>query len=764
MSLKHKRISNVPNGTNPDLIQPADWNDDHILNPPSNGIVVADPTFITVAAAVEGQYFRRAITGAIDATYEFVTESPGEQGPPGPQGPQGVKGDTGDIGPTGLTGPQGIQGPIGDTGPQGPAFVPNVKGLLMDKLGNNAFTGVDVTGVYINPTGDNNVVGVFASSEGQVLRRKYNSLQTAYEFSSPTRVISTDFNFIGLTPATPTALVIGSNTITFAYLPPGINQSPNTSASNRHYIVIVDGVVGSEVVLISGVNVAAKTITFSVGAAHASGNWSIQSATAGIQEAIHSFYNTGKGAQVIIPSGLHTIQYIIYPFNSTIDSVTIIGEGGARLIRGVGNNNAPIFQYDTPGFIKKFTCSGLTILNGQYNDLSYIVTTGAAAAFNIAAPNCNLMDIDILNGYGGVSLLPGAADVSLDRVTFVQEVAATAVLQSLYGVIISGPAISNIYIRDCKFIGMDFAHPNYLFYGLYVRGVNGLYIWGTTTAANYGICLEGGNAQTIANVYVDGCNIDNTKQTGVLFTGVNAPSTYINIKISNSRIYGTNSATSLSGININGDADFISIVNNEIFLFGQHGIIINGINNFAGNARQSIIIANNEIYSNNVSNAIDGAGIRGFSTSVSSLVVTGNTICNRIGLGHQKYAINITIGTIITVVGNKLYTNETAPMLIGAAIPNPVFVIANNSGIDDAIPTVASSSTITIGFNPTVIISGTIPVGAVLGGWMGRKITFIFSDVAPGGFVGGNQNGFAVNFTFIQHQSRVFTFGGYFWH
>src|SRR2546430_2357522 len=137
-------------------------------------------------------------------------------------------------------------------------------------------TGVDVAGeLTLN--------GIKATGALQRLRR--NNANTAFEFVSPWQLVSTDFNF---TPQSPGgSLVVGSNTITLNPMPPGINAT----SILQHKLRIAGGVGIDESVLITGWT--ATTVTVTCAGTH-SGNWTIGSATVGLQEAIR-FVSVANG-------------------------------------------------------------------------------------------------------------------------------------------------------------------------------------------------------------------------------------------------------------------------------------------------------------------------------------------------------------------------------------------------------------------------------------------------------------------------------------
>jgi hypothetical protein len=158
--VKHKhQIPNAYATGNPDDVDGLDWNEEHVLNPPSLGaLLIGQPAVTDKAGWLETGNFGMVLTsqgpGAVP-TWEpasgafanpmttlgdmiiggaggaptrlpmgpanYVMVSLGPATPPGWQPmPPGTPGPTGPQGPPGPTGMDGIQGPQGAPGPQGP--------------------------------------------------------------------------------------------------------------------------------------------------------------------------------------------------------------------------------------------------------------------------------------------------------------------------------------------------------------------------------------------------------------------------------------------------------------------------------------------------------------------------------------------------------------------------------------------------------------------------------------------------------------------
>jgi parallel beta-helix repeat protein len=141
------------------------------------------------------------------------------------------------------------------------------------------------------------------------------------------------FSFSGVTTLTGTT----PTTVAISPIPLGIT----TFSPNRHYLYITDG-ASSEAVLITSVSVGASstTIGFTPANSHTAGQWTIGSATAGIQEAVQYAVTLGGGSVVQIPNGVNTLRQRIYLGDIAV-SVTLAGERlGSSIVQTV---DAPIF-------------------------------------------------------------------------------------------------------------------------------------------------------------------------------------------------------------------------------------------------------------------------------------------------------------------------------------------------------------------------------------------------------------------------------------
>lgn len=132
------------------------------------------------------------------------------------------------------------------------------------------------------------------------------------------------------TPQSPGgSLAVGANTITLRPVPQGVNGT-----NTNHYLYISNGTGAAEAVRITGGSAVAGatsgTITFTCANTHTVA-WTIQSATAGIQESLYSVL--APGVQVAVPHGSYTIYAQIYvPYQRT---AWIVGAGWSATVINV---------------------------------------------------------------------------------------------------------------------------------------------------------------------------------------------------------------------------------------------------------------------------------------------------------------------------------------------------------------------------------------------------------------------------------------------
>jgi hypothetical protein len=214
-------------------------------------------------------------------------------------------------------------------------------------------------------------------------------------------------------PQTPGgSLVVGNNSITLSPVPKGVNGS-----NQHHYLYISGGTGTPEAALITGGSAVsgAPSGTVIVNCAHAhSGAWTIQTATAGVQEAI---YASPPGSVIAITQS-GTIEAPIYV--SSIMAGRLLTGYSATLTAASGFALPSMMVGDAA--LSLFTLSGLTLnANGQ---------TAITTIANFSRPENSIrdqfVDFRIIGGAQGATVinLDGCEDTSLVRFKSESHVAA----------------------------------------------------------------------------------------------------------------------------------------------------------------------------------------------------------------------------------------------------------------------------------------------------------------------------------------------------
>ena len=153
---------------------------------------------------------------------------------------------------------------------------------------------------------------------------------------------------------------------------------------------------------------------------------------------------------------------------------------------------------------------------------------------------------------------------------------------------------------------------------------------------------------------------------------------------------------------------------------------------------QGVSVTGNTITNNNQVNSLAApvgvnAGIAISAGEPDTLLISGNTITDTQATPTQTYGISINSLSLaswavnpyhLSITSNDLNGNGTAPILDATA--STTKVIANNDGVDNVIPSVASATTLAFPFNPTISLTGTTTVTGISGpAWTGRQVTML---------------------------------------
>lgn len=540
------------------------------------------------------------------------------------------------------------------------------------------------------------------------------------------------------------SLVVGNNVITLSPVPYGINGS-----NQNHYVYVSGGTGAAEACLITGgtavSGAASGTLIINCANAH-SGAWTVGTATAGIQEAVHVAGNSGN------PVRISEGDSIVYA-TTTIpyDNVAILGYGMglSRVVSSGPFASLDCFRFEGPATQQYNVIQDLSIL-GQTSQTAgwgiivfsqnyfkaqrvYIYQWPNGVFFNNAhiSQILDLYAFDIEDATGIGVMIQGASSyvTRLDRVVVQGNNTPGGTSKPLAGLRIR--QVADVIVSDCAFMtcntgllidpgsGMSVNSVKCVasyFDNSWADGVNinpstggsvvrteFLSCWFADSKNGAGLVLQNANGGSIDGVVVDECQIYHNGGSGMLVSDSGGGAVLTNVRVNGSVFSGNSNTTPNT----------------------SSGALFN---------------ASNWMFTNNRSGPADNwpdsqaYGLFVYDPSNNNYVVTGNDLS-----GNMQ---------------GRLADNGR-----GASK-----VIRNNRGVSDAIATVASAATISLGANgaEAVKITGTTPINTINYPWNGRQVTLIFTDAAPGGLAtGGN---IARAQSAAQNQSIQLTFDGSKWY
>lgn len=524
--------------------------------------------------------------------------------------------------------------------------------------------------------------------------------------SSNDFVVSKRFDFPAQAPGG--TLNVGNNVVTLTPVPQGINGT-----DLNHYLYISGGTGTAEAVLITGgtaVSGAPSGTVFVNCANTHSGAWTIQTATAGIQEAISSINSTGT---VIVIPGNYTIYGTI---TMAWNNLAIQGQVGASLTDSTraGMNLFQVSRPSAAGGRNKIaglyitsakTTDSVIYIDGQNTMLvrDVYIQGGTPTGITIAA-NANTFDVYIEN-----------VNVSLGSNTTGTGI---AILSS------GATKPSGIYLSKVQLAKGQI--------GLHVTGCGGLYVnQSDIISTGTGLRIDPLSNGEVAFLWFSDVSVDTASGNGIEITptgtgvvrGVEFTRVWSATHTGDGLFVNPASGAVVDGVRLIG----CRLVNNQ-----QHGAqIMGGINThfidcaLSGNSTGNIGVFHGLMV---------GAGVTKFQ-------VIGGIYGPTDGhLDSQAFGILVTAGasdqyqiTNVNCRGNTVGTLNDQ----GTGLSK---IVKDNLGVDDlAINTIASAATINLGNTgqSTYFISGAIAITTIQGGWRGRVISLIFNAAAPGGVASG---------------------------
>lgn len=520
-------------------------------------------------------------------------------------------------------------------------------------------------------------------------------------------------------------LSVGNNVITLTPVPAGVNGS-----NANHYVYVSGGTGAAEACLITGGTAvggsATGTIIINCANAH-TGSWSVGTATAGIQEAVHAVGSSGIPIQ--IPEGDHTIYATTtIPYSKV--SLRGNGMGLTRIGSGAGMVTVDAFLFQGPAQMGYNSISNLSIWGQSHGSQSagwaihaenqiyflasevYTQEWPNGVWFNNAhisqLADVYVMDIRDVTGIG--AQVEGASSYAgrFDRVIVQGNITPGGTSKPFAGVRIKESAdliMNNSHFMTC------------------------------TT----GLVVDPAAGKSVSSLKCVGCYFDNSWGNGAEINpaagGAVVRCDFLSCWFSDSK-QGSGLVITEAGGEVNG----VMVQESQFYRNAHAGLYVASAGPparftgfrvdtcvFAGNSNQvpntdagAFFNADNWMFTNNRSGPADGFA----NSQTYGLYVYGP-------LPRNNYLIT----------GNDLSGNLTGGLAdLGTGQSK---VIRNNLGVSNVIATIASAATIGLGGNgvETIKITGTTPISTINTGWIGRAITLIFVDTGPGGLIaigGGN--------------------------
>jgi hypothetical protein len=563
---------------------------------------------------------------------------------------------------------------------------------------------------------------------------------------------SANYNFAAQTPGG--SLIAGNNTVTLTPVPQGVNGT-----DIRHYLYISGGTGTAEAVLISGgtaiAGAASGTVIVNCANAH-SGAWTIQTATAGIQEAINTVAASPGGyGSVLVSSGVNNIYGTIW-IPSRIEV-----QGSGRFSTLILNQSTSLgaFRFDPFTYAPNMnaaTCglSKLSIL-GQAEGRTTVDVSAPAIYIYGARQGSYIKQVTIRNHDSGIYNDGGLYVICDD---FLVQFYGSAGVYHKAG---DGCYYSNGSTGN----GGNTSPPVAGSAGMVFINYGGLYVFNMDiTAGNIGLLFQPPTGYH--NYYGFFINVlaDTHASHGWYFDSSQGGAIWSNQFVDCwASMNGSSPASASRGVMMNSvnptDINGWSWIGGRIRQNGGDGILISGTN---------IRIEGTEIGGNSTYSLNGYSGIS--MSNATHVVITGVTSNNSAGVSgsaNQAYGLLLGGGTnnYICVTGNDFNGNNVSNLgILSNYAPTAEVVISDNVSQDTVFQTIASAASISVGTNaiPNCKITGTTAIQTITGGWSGRVLKLIFVTASPGGLTtGGN---IARAQTVVQNQSVILQFDGTNWY
>lgn len=574
-----------------------------------------------------------------------------------------------------------------------------------------------VTGIVSGDATTGEFFGTTAASTGTYLQAVRNAVANTFRFSQLAPVMVEDFKFTVTTPSNLSGGV--SVTVTPSLMPEGITgTSPNT-----HYIRIIDAVGGDETVLITART--ATTLTFTPSLPHLAVNYTLQSATDGLQEAVKWAESQTNGAGVHLSKG----------FTNIYQKVTFAGVPAVGVF-GAGKQSSTIVGQFTAGDL--LYCENSSQLIGLFNfSIGPAVTHTSGAAIHLKD---NTGGYPVLQNVRVVQAFIGIWIDNSDFVTLLNcDVNGDPNPNAQDLVLISGGS-GDVTILGGIYMCAEINDPNMTDYGIRVTGADGITVIGAHVRANIGIGIFPPAGGIVGTVLFEGCIIDRSRTHNISIGTVGVPAVLSSVQFVNCHILGG------AGI-IMEDVDMIVVDTSSMgsvrFGLSFIGCVLANSNktnvNITGVNTLSIIgcgIANG--------NSLNGGGSGLRIVNCSAVTLVGNSFEDTRSPAQQQYGL-VLGGTVslMSLNGNVFKNNLLNSVDNSATIT--ASAMASNAGLNTSRPTVASAGTISLStLNTTYLITGTTTINTINGSIGGGDTRYLF---CPSGLTFGTSGNIANTLT-----------------
>ncbi len=543
-----------------------------------------------------------------------------------------------------------------------------------------------------------------------------------------------------------------------------VNLSPwpegiTAKSPSAHYLLIVDAVSGNEEVLLTAISTN-TSVTFTPSLTHASGNWSIKSATYGIQEAHYA--SLAQTSSVVnrlgylpftlyIPNGLYSVSEIflkkvdvnavvrvairgenrwmtqLMPRSNTQNTITWVGSYNANLVDCVTISDLRFVNYETGGWQTGGSCIYLNghiyadinrcVFNWAYRAISMVGYSGFNRVFDCWSQNT--VDRFVYQYTTAVSIYHISRNYVDGRYTGSAAVPLSEGLAPSL-IDISGP------------IGGGIISENWM-----QAAENHITITSTNTGTGYADISEvmihnnlldqDSYAQNVASA-ISIVNIINAQDVGG--TWVTVTGNYINTSGYGVIVQKSANVSIISNpdIRVHGTSPPVAVVDSSR-VYVDNNILKDRLTTIP----YFILLQNtNASYGNDLY-------VRNNTAITKDETVTGADIGAFVGMG-------LTYGNRIFIENNN--ATRTTALILPSAVPARANVTIRNNTVPNYVPaniTAATAVTIPYDDDGTIsVITGTSTISQFVGGQPGMKRTFLAANTVTLGTGGSTPGDIAV--------------------